>query len=205
MRLSAGCEMIAPRCCRISSHTPVFSISGCVCKFVMVCRIRHTEGVTFCIYGIFDPRDDLIFYVGHTSCFALRRAQHLDGADSLSGLPGKQIKANGLAPVVIKLETCRDKEAALMAEIFWIEHFKGRGARLMNAQGFSGYAAREGERRRLRQDVGQVTRAKSGPIVWKPSQTGDPRGKAVPGQGGTMRFWRSWIARAGALRKLPMP
>jgi hypothetical protein len=111
--------------------------------------MRHTEGVAFCIYGIFDPRDDLVFYIGHTSRFALRRAQHLEGADSLSGLRMQQIKANGFVPVFVKLEACRDKESALMAEIFWIEHFKGRGARLMNAQGFSGYVAREGERQRL--------------------------------------------------------
>jgi hypothetical protein len=58
----------------------------------------------------------------------------------------------------VKLETCRDKEAALMAEIFWIEHFKWRGARLLNSQGFSGYAAREGERQRLEQGVGQMAR-----------------------------------------------
>lgn len=114
--------------------------------------------MTFCIYGIFDPRDDLIFYVGHTSRFDLRRQQHEEGTHSLSGLRVRQIKEAGFSPIVVKLECCADKEAALMAEISWIVHFKGRGARLMNAQGFSGYAEREKERKRLEKSVGRKPR-----------------------------------------------
>lgn len=113
----------------------------------------------FCIYGIFDPRDDLIFYIGHTSRFDLRRAQHLDGSHSLSGLRVHQIKEAGLTPVVVKLECCTGKDAALMAEIFWIEHFKGRGARLMNAQAFAGYVERDSERQRLEKGAGRKARA----------------------------------------------
>lgn len=150
--------------------------------------MRHTEGVAFCIYGIFDPRDDLVFYVGHTSRFALRRAQHLEGADSLSGLRVRLIKANGFVPVFVKLEACRDKEAALMAEIFWIEHFKGRGARLLNAQGFSGYAAREGERQGLEQGVGQMTRGKKRTERLEAVANGRPS-----------RQGRSWTKRDDAL------
>jgi len=151
-------------------------------------ELRHTERVTFCIYGIFDPRDDLVFYIGHTSRFALRRDQHLEGAHTLSGLRVQQIKANGFAPVFVKLETCRDKDAALMAEIFWIEHFKGRGARLLNAQGFTGYQERHGERQRLKQGVGQTSRAKK--------QT--KRLEAVA-NGRPSRRGRSWTKRDDAL------
>lgn len=150
--------------------------------------MRHTEEVTFCIYGIFDPGDDLVFYIGHTSRFALRRAQHLEGAHSLSGLRVQQIKANGFVPVFVKLETCRDKDAALMAEIFWIEHFKGRGAHLLNAQGFSGYQEREGERRRLEQGSGQMARAKKRTKRLEAVANGRPS-----------RRGRSWSKRDDAL------
>lgn len=144
--------------------------------------------MTFCIYGIFDPRDDLIFYVGHTSRFSLRRVQHLEGGHSLSGLRVRQIKEAGFSPIVVKLECCTGKEAALMAEIFWIEHFKGRGAGLMNAQGFSGYGERDSERQRLEGDVGRKSRANHRIKRLEAIANGRPR-----------RRGRTWTTRDDAL------
>ena len=108
--------------------------------------------MSYCIYGIIDPRCDRIFYVGHTRNFARRRSEHLEGTETLSGLQVRQIKENGFVPLFVRLEDCRDETAALSAEIFWIELLKSRGVELANAQNFEGYEAR-GQERRCRQSV----------------------------------------------------
>lgn len=117
--------------------------------------------MTFCIYAIVDPRNDQVFYVGHTSYFSKRCEQHREGTDSISGLTIRQIKANGFVPLFIKLEICADKAAALMAEIFWIELFRSRGAKLANAQGFAGYEERSAKRGQLQKGLQSMERAKA--------------------------------------------
>ena len=102
--------------------------------------------MSYCIYAIIDPRNDQVFYIGHSASFKRRCEQHVQGQDSLSGLTIRQIKQNGFVPLFIRLEVCKDKQSALMAEIFWIELFKSRGAKLSNVQGFDGYEARANER-----------------------------------------------------------
>jgi hypothetical protein len=98
--------------------------------------------VRFTVYAIADPKDGSVFYVGHTSRFDLRREQHLAGGDTLSGLRVRQIKNRGAEPLFIQFEICASRQAAQMAEIFWIETFRCRGTALTNAQAFSGYKAR---------------------------------------------------------------
>lgn len=116
--------------------------------------------VSFCVYAIIDPRSDLIFYVGQTRNLARRRAEHLDGTDSLSGLYVRQIRENGFVPLFVRLESCRDETAALTAEIFWIECLKARGNRLANAQAFDGYVQRAAERNRRTHDLSAMKQAK---------------------------------------------
>lgn len=117
----------------------------------------------FSIYGIVDPRSDQIFYIGHSSRFALRSRQHLAGEDSLSGLTIKQIKTSGLVPAFVVFERCESKEAALMAEIFWIELLRGRGTPLTNAQAFAGYVARGEARLELADGLGGLAGVKYDP------------------------------------------
>lgn len=100
-----------------------------------------------------DPRDAGIFYIGHTSRFDLRCAQHAKGGESIAGLRVRQIAAAGGNPVFIKLEKCDGKRAAMMAEIFWIELFLCRGATLANAQAFAGYEARAVVKDRARDEL----------------------------------------------------
>jgi len=118
--------------------------------------------VKFSVYAIVDPRSHGVFYIGHTSRFALRCEQHRAGDETLSGLTVQQIQKSGHELLFVKLEVCETKEAALSAEIFWIELFKARGAQLMNAQGFAGYVARDEERRRLKVGLGDLAGIKFG-------------------------------------------
>jgi len=113
------------------------------------------------IYAIIDPRCDQVFYIGHTSSYAKRCAQHLEGLDSLSGLTIRQIGKNGFVPLFIRLERCSDKSSALMAEIFWIELFRTRGTKLTNAQSYSGYVERARERKRNEQTLACMNHSKA--------------------------------------------
>lgn len=106
------------------------------------------------IYGIVDPEDDSVFYVGHTSRFDLRRKQHLQGGDTLSGLRIRQIKRRGATPLFIQLEICGTRQAAQLGEIFWMETFRCRGTALTNAQAFTGYEARAKARKSAAKGTG---------------------------------------------------
>lgn len=102
--------------------------------------------MNYFIYAIIDPRSDDVFYIGETGNYERRCKEHIEGTDQLSGQVIGQIKANGFVPRFCVLERCETEECAMRAEIFWIETLKARGARLTNAQAFSGYT----DRRRAR-------------------------------------------------------
>lgn len=105
--------------------------------------------MSFCVYGIIDPRTDMIFYVGQTSRFEYRKAEHIEGTDQLSGFVIKQMRLNGFVPLFVVLETNKTESDSLSAEIFWIELLRGRGIEIVNAQAVGGYAARREARDRL--------------------------------------------------------
>ena len=102
--------------------------------------------MTFSIYGLIDPRDGSIFYIGRTGDLHRRTAAHCEGTDQLSGIQVRQIKAAGFLPHVVVLEHAATFEQSCVAEIFWIELLRTRGAALKNAQALAGYVAREEER-----------------------------------------------------------
>ena len=102
-----------------------------------------------CVYALIDPRWDAIFYIGQTSDLARRRAEHLEGTDQLSGLVVRQIRLAGFLPLIVVVERCPSMNAALMAEIFWIELARSRGMVLLNAQAVGGAVDRHATRREL--------------------------------------------------------
>lgn len=114
----------------------------------------------FCVYVLIDPRSDDIVYVGHTGNLAERRAQHLAGTDQLSGLLVQQMKLNGFVPLVAVLERCRTLTQALSSEIFWIEMFRARGAKLLNGQVVGGAVARKRRRGALEASLSRMAALK---------------------------------------------
>lgn len=105
--------------------------------------------MTHCVYALIDPRSDGIFYIGQTSDLARRRAEHMEGTDQLSGVLVRQIRLAGFVPLVMVLERCESMDAALRAEIFWIELARTRGMGLLNTQAVGGAVARRATRRAL--------------------------------------------------------
>lgn len=101
------------------------------------------------VYAIVDPRTSAVFYIGQTSNLRRRRKQHLKLTDSLSGLVIRQILDAKRKPAFVILEHCPSLDAALMAEIAWIEFFKCRGTQLMNAQAFPDVTSRNRQRKKL--------------------------------------------------------
>ena len=101
------------------------------------------------MYALIDPRSDGIFYIGQTSDLSRRRAEHIEGTDQLSGLIVRQIRLAGFLPLVVVLERCESMDAALRAEIFWIELACSRGMELLNAQAVGGAVERHATRRAL--------------------------------------------------------
>lgn len=88
----------------------------------------------FAVYALIDPRSDDVFYIGHTGNLPERKAQHIEGTDQLSGLYVQQMKLNGFVPIVGVIERCKTLTQALSSEIYWIECFRARGAKLLNGQ-----------------------------------------------------------------------
>ena len=105
--------------------------------------------MSYCVYAIIDPRSDQIVYVGQTSRFQVRKAEHSEGTDQLSGFVIRQMKLNGFVPLFVILETCRSEAQSLSSEIFWIELCRARGIKLLNAQAGGGYAGRRAKRNDL--------------------------------------------------------
>jgi hypothetical protein len=119
--------------------------------------------VSYCVYGIIDPRTDMIFYVGQTSRFEYRKAEHIEGTDQLSGFVIKQMRLNGFVPLFVVLETNKTETDSLSAEIFWIELLRGRGLEIVNAQAVGGYAARRERRDQLAATLDEMSQIKPAP------------------------------------------
>lgn len=118
--------------------------------------------MSYCVYGIIDPRTDMIFYVGQTSRFEYRKAEHIEGTDQLSGFVVKQMRLNGFVPLFVVLETNKTETDSLSAEIFWIELLRGRGLEIVNAQAVGGYAARRERRDQLSATLDEMSQIKPG-------------------------------------------
>jgi predicted GIY-YIG superfamily endonuclease len=120
--------------------------------------------VTYCVYAIIDPRSDQIVYIGQTSRFEARKAEHTGGTDQLSGLVIRQLKLNGFVPLFVILETCRSEAQSLSSEIFWIELCRARGIKLLNAQAVGGYAGRRAKGNALSAALDVMSKAKHGAV-----------------------------------------
>lgn len=82
----------------------------------------------YLIYGMIDPRDDRVFYVGRSQQAAQWKAYHLQDADTPAGLRLHALHSLGLLPRFVLLEAVRDLETAVVAEMFWSEIFRMRAA-----------------------------------------------------------------------------
>jgi hypothetical protein len=90
------------------------------------------------IYGLSDPRNGVLRYVGQTRSIYSRLHYHLHGGlRARRGMPTpnelwiSELKSAGLTPEIFTIETV-DAAEAREAEAFWIGYFSAIGATLTN-------------------------------------------------------------------------
>lgn len=88
----------------------------------------------YVIYGLQDPRDNAVFYVGMTADIYKRFISHLkcEGNNEEKNKWIDGMKAQGFVPVLVTLETAYIQEVASKRETYWIQHFVHLGAPLTN-------------------------------------------------------------------------
>ena len=84
------------------------------------------------VYGIIDPADRRVFFVGHAhGARAHRTGEHPKADERI-----RQIRCAGAMPMFVVLEETKGTEAAERAQVYWVEVFKSRGSKLLNEGGY---------------------------------------------------------------------
>jgi predicted GIY-YIG superfamily endonuclease len=84
------------------------------------------------VYALVDPRDSKTRYIGVTKSPKSRFDNHCYGSTQSTRKWAKDLKALGLRPVMIVLQLCPTPQQAALAEEYWIRHFFGLKAALLN-------------------------------------------------------------------------
>lgn len=108
-------------------------------------RRRVEPDATQTIYGLTDPRDGLVFYVGVTSDVERRFQQHIDCSDFnfKKNTRIQDILDTGLYPGLIVLEENIDAVLAGQRETRWIQHYRDLDAPLTNFTKMQGVSDRD--------------------------------------------------------------
>jgi hypothetical protein len=126
----------------------------------------------YLIYGLIDPRNHQLYYVGKT-----RRVLHdrmdehfFDAAETLVSRKNHAIRQSGVLPQILKLDTAEDEATAFHKELYWIHYFTGQGRGLKNREAQAWF--------RKRYDEAFGTQAPQNAF---PASRARPRaGKAIP-------------------------
>ncbi|WP_431858671.1 hypothetical protein [Azospirillum sp.] len=84
------------------------------------------------VYGIVDPADHRVFYVGTVNGTRAYRAGEHPKVDERI----RQIRGGGAMPVFVVFEVTGGSDAAERAQVFWVEVLTGRGNKLLNGGGY---------------------------------------------------------------------
>jgi hypothetical protein len=88
----------------------------------------------YAIYGLIDPRDHNVFYVGMTDDVYARFLQHLrcDGSNLMKDARIQELRDAGIMVVMSTLQLVRGLEDARKREAYWIRHYHDLGTLLTN-------------------------------------------------------------------------
>lgn len=88
------------------------------------------------VYGLQDPRDNQVFYVGLTSDISDRYIQHIkcEGNNAEKNKRVQELKALGLLPIPLTLETVHTRAYGQERELYWIGHYRHLGMPLCNVK-----------------------------------------------------------------------
>jgi hypothetical protein len=88
------------------------------------------------IYGLIDPRNNELYYVGRTRRDLVERSDEhfFESKDTLVSKRNRAILQLGMTPGIVKLAEVAQAEAAFHAELYWIHYWAMQGKRLLNRE-----------------------------------------------------------------------
>lgn len=90
------------------------------------------EADRWTVYGIVDPADHRVFYVGTVrGTRAYKAGEHPKVDERI-----RHIRSGGGMPMFVVFEVTAGTDAAERAQIFWVEVLKGRGNKLLSESGY---------------------------------------------------------------------
>jgi hypothetical protein len=94
---------------------------------------------TYYIYGLGDPRDGEVRYVGCTVDLLKRhRAHHSTGSGNIVNSWTAELRSRKMSPVLVLLDTTEAPDTPRDLEAAWIDNFIQRGHPLLNQQNRKG-------------------------------------------------------------------
>lgn len=147
----------------------------------------------FLIYGLIDPRDDQLRYVGQTSCsLRARLVRHVYRARWGQHYRDRWIRLMGQTPDIVELEVCATRAEADEAERHFIAYFRYLGCRLTNlASGGIGGATRWGPH--TVETKAKISAATIGKQKGRPKSVETRRRMSVAGRGKA----HPWVLKSG--------
>jgi hypothetical protein len=90
----------------------------------------------YTIYGLIDPRNNELYYVGRTRRDLVERSDEhfFESKDTLVSKRNRAILRLGMTPGIVKLAEVAQAEAAFHAELYWIHFWAMQGKRLLNRE-----------------------------------------------------------------------
>jgi hypothetical protein len=117
----------------------------------------------YVVYGLEDPRDNNVFYVGTTADIYARFIQHIRCEENNEAKNARihELKASGLLPLPRTLEAIHTARQAGERELYWINHYACLGMPLTNE-------IRPAALRRLRETLGMKASSQASLMVELP-------------------------------------
>jgi hypothetical protein len=158
------------------------------------------------IYGLIDPRNNELYYVGRTRRDLLERADEhfFESKDTLVSKRNRAILQLGMTPGIVKLAEVAQAETAFHAELYWIHFWAMQGKRLLNREAQPWFVEqyrklldpKRLEDKPLRRDGKQPREQQTVRIPALQADTYAKAARALPG--GNVREveteWRAWLA-----------
>lgn len=104
------------------------------------------RGTTWIVYGLADPRDGIVKYIGVTNSLIGRLNEHMRmyGGNERKNAWIQEIKDAYMLPYMVTLEVIEDDTEWREREIAWIDAYVKAGASLLNDEASKYEAAQEG-------------------------------------------------------------
>jgi hypothetical protein len=90
----------------------------------------------YTIYGLIDPRNNELYYIGRTRRDLIERTDEhfFESKETLVSKRNRAILQLGKVPAILKLAEAASQEAAFHAELYWIHLWAMQGKRLLNRE-----------------------------------------------------------------------